>query len=542
MSSRTDIFQFGHLGVYRPSNWNKTRNVSTSTTSLFATDANCNTSLEPDLIHVTENNFQQRKLTALSSLDEGRQESLSPPKVFGLSHSFAIVLGSVLTESILFSVNGVHSGTGGLVPALLVWFCCGAISFVGAQCYAEITTTIAENGGEFILIYRTLNPMPAFMQIWFSLLAGTTMVSVTLAMLFSEYAFHVIFRQYGLDLPSHLLKLVAALQLSAVFFLHCVSTKLVARFQVILTSLKFICLSIILVAAVRYIFIGQGVNLPSELMKMESVDTMNILRAFSAASPVLLGWKKLTFVAAEIQNLERNVPLSMSISTILSTIIAICLHLAFAVVLSDQELQADTPVIVLFAVRTMGPLAPLGLLLIMIQALCSMNTGILAGTRTLWAAARESMSPEFWAMLHIHRLSYVPAALTLMTISMPMLFIEKLEQLLFVLGMFRWFPPLLVSAALLAHRWKFPDAHRPFKVPLVFPFILIAFCLLQTVVTFIQHPLAMGICVIGILPAFPLFLFLVKLRRPAILFKLVEKATLFLQKVLLVAHDLKKTR
>lgn len=283
---------------------------------------------------------------------------------------------------------------------------------------------------------------------------------------------------------------------------------------------------------------AEAVSLRSEFERMEKVQLMDILQAFSAASPIFLGWQRLSFVAGEVVDVKRDVPISMSVSTIISPMVAILLHLSFAVVLSDQDLQTETPVILLFAHQAMGRLTPVALLLVSIQALCSMNSGILAGTRTLYAAARESMSPEFWAMLHIHRLTFVPAVMTLMVISMPMLFIDNLNQLLAVLGAFRWFPPTLVALSVLVHRWRFPHIYRPFKVPILFPFIFIAFCLLQTIVTLIQQPLAVGVCLLGILPAFPLFIFLVKLRRPVALFKVVEKVTIFMQKLLLVAHDL----
>lgn len=222
------------IGMWNLYTKDKTRDVSTSTASLVEpcsvqpsfyfnfneTDDETTSPSDRATTHAARqpNNNNEIILPTSNSKQLPGLPRLEPPKVFGLPHCFAVVLGSVLSASILFTVNGVHSKCGGLGPALLVWFCSGAMNFVGAQCYAEITAATGETGGEFILIYRTLNPMPAFMQIWITLLAGTTMASVTLAMLFSEYAMHIVLREYGLDLPRHLLKLVAALQLSKYFF------------------------------------------------------------------------------------------------------------------------------------------------------------------------------------------------------------------------------------------------------------------------------------------------------------------------------------
>ena len=86
--------------------------------------------------------------TSSSEADDGIRLKQS----LGLFNGIAIIVGTIVGGGIFVSPAGVLIETGSIGMALIVWFVCGFICLLGAQCFAELGTLITKSGGMYTYI------------------------------------------------------------------------------------------------------------------------------------------------------------------------------------------------------------------------------------------------------------------------------------------------------------------------------------------------------------------------------------------------------
>ncbi|XP_072169435.1 Y+L amino acid transporter 2-like [Diadema setosum] len=118
-------------------------------------------------------------------------------KQVSLLDCVALCAGTIIGSGIFISPKGVLANTGSLGMSLIVWVASGFLSIMGALSYAELGTTFAKSGGDFVFLLDGLSPLLAFLRLWTSIVSirtgGWTVLSIT----FAKYALAPFF--YGCD-------------------------------------------------------------------------------------------------------------------------------------------------------------------------------------------------------------------------------------------------------------------------------------------------------------------------------------------------------
>ena len=153
-----------------------------------------------------------------SATDDANDQVYSPPetdiktsgglkKNVTLANGIGLIVGSIIGSGIFISPTSVLTNTGSIGLSLIVWFLCGAISFLGALCYSELGTTIPKSGGEYSYLYDIFGPIPAFLFSWTAVLVIRPAAVAGIAVVFGEYAVKPFYE--GCDPPVYLIKLLA---------------------------------------------------------------------------------------------------------------------------------------------------------------------------------------------------------------------------------------------------------------------------------------------------------------------------------------------
>lgn len=131
-----------------------------------------------------------------------------------LLNGIGLVVGTIIGSGIFVSPTGVYVYSGkSVLVALAIWLICGLFSMLGALCYAELGTTITRSGGDYAYILEAFGPLPAYLNLWVSLLLIRPTTQAITALTFSRYLLST-FYSTGCNPSDLLVRLLAASCLS----------------------------------------------------------------------------------------------------------------------------------------------------------------------------------------------------------------------------------------------------------------------------------------------------------------------------------------
>ncbi|XP_023610141.1 cystine/glutamate transporter isoform X4 [Myotis lucifugus] len=440
------------------------------------------------------------------------QETVMLKKKITLLRGISFIIGTIIGSGIFISPKGVLQNTGSVGLSLIVWTACGVLSLFGAMSYAELGTSIKKSGGHYTYILEIYGPLPAFVRVWVELLiirpAGTAVISLAFGHYFLEPFF------IHCEIPKLAIQLITAVGLTAVMVLNSTSVSWSARIQIFLTFCKLIAILIIVVPGVMQLIKGQTQHF-KDAFSGSDASIMGLPLAFYYGMYAYAGWFYLNFVTEEVENPERNIPLAIGISMAIVTIGYVLMNVAYFTTISAEELLLSNAVAVTFAERLLGNFSLAVPICVALTCFGSMNGGVFAASRLFYVASREGHLPEILSMIHVRKHTPLPAVFVLYPLTMVMLFSGDLYSLLNFLSFARWFFIGLAVAGLIYLRYKRPDMHRPFKVPLFIPALFSFTCFFMVALSLYSDPFSTGIGFILTLTGVPAYyLFVIWDKKP----------------------------
>ncbi|QSR84228.1 APC family permease [Methylacidimicrobium sp. B4] len=231
-----------------------------------------------------------------------------------------LVIGDMVGTGVFTSLGFQLEHLSTAFSIILLWLLGGVATLCGALAYGELSAAIPRSGGEYSLLRRIYHPVVGFLAAFLSSTVGFGAPIALASMAFGTYA-SAIFP--GLS-PSWLAWTVATL----LSLLQLGRLEVRARFQEAATGLKV--LLIVLLSASGFLLArGQAISFaptPSALHELA--------KASFAASLVYVmysysGWNASVYIAEEIRNPQRTVPLSLAIGSAIVTGLYIALNVSF---------------------------------------------------------------------------------------------------------------------------------------------------------------------------------------------------------------------
>ena len=306
-------------------------------------------------------------------------ESLPPKPRLGLWDAVSILVGIIIGSTIYETAPKIFNAATDPWIALGLWAGAGLLAFVGALCYAELATTYPRDGGDYNYQTRAYGPLVGYLFGWAQLVVVQTGSIGLMAYIFASYVDHYAqatgywhlptYEMSGVEIePAVLYASAAVIVLTLVNLLGVVLGKVA---QNLLTLVKIVGLGAIIVAgfffapeAQQEAFRGEVTSATARqvvvsnaearrtyaltpqtnlavkdkklttgqsvavLADQDAPDTATQIREVSAPSYggisyalilILLaygGYGDAAFVAAEVRNRRRNLPLALFIGTL----------------------------------------------------------------------------------------------------------------------------------------------------------------------------------------------------------------------------------
>ncbi len=319
------------------------------------------------------------------------------------------MIGSGIFTTTGFQVSDVPS-----LPAILIaWLIGGAVAFCGAAAYAELSAALPRNGGEYQILTELFHPALGFLSACVSLVVGFCAPIAVTALVFSNYLRTVIpdvYRSGETLLPPGGVQSTVAVGLVVVLtMVHLLRVEHGSRFQNLFTILKVSMLAALIIGG-----LARG-DLTRITGDTRPIAAAMLTPAFAIGliyiSYSYTGWNAAAYVAGEIQNPGRNLPIALCAGTLLVTLLYLGLNVMFLAAVPREELAGVETVAHAAIEGLYGRSAGQLVSLLIVLGLVSMAGAlIMTGARVYetvgqdylrlrWLAARRSGSGPWAALL-----------------------------------------------------------------------------------------------------------------------------------------------
>jgi APA family basic amino acid/polyamine antiporter len=419
----------------------------------------------------------------------------APQKALTLLDSSMLIMGSMIGSGIFIVSAGMARDLQSPELLLLAWLVTGLITVFGALSYGELAAAMPQAGGQYVYLKEAYSPMVAFSYGWtlFAVIQTGTIAAVGVA--FAKFtgvfvqsvsAQNLLFEVGGFSISTQ--QLLAIGCIVALSLLNFRSVKTGALVQNLLTFTKIGALAV-MIGLGLYAMLTRTEPLPaaaaggdSSLSDFSPLVFMGLF--FSAMVGSLFSsdaWNNITFTAGEVQNPQRNLPLSLIIGTGSVTLIYLLANLVYVYNLPLESIQTapEDRVATLLMQSIMGPSGAYFMAaMVMVSTFGCLNGIILAGARVYYAMAKDNLFFKPAARLNGNG---VPAnALLFQCVWACLLALsgsygDLLDYVMFAVILFY----ILTIAGIFILRRTRPDMPRPYKA-LGYPVIPALYILLAT--------------------------------------------------------------
>ncbi len=393
-----------------------------------------------------------------------------PKATLSLFEAIAATAGIVIGVGI-FRFPSIVAGALQSEPTILAaWIAGGAISLIGALCYAELATAFPSAGGEYHFISRAFGRHVGFLFAWARASIIQTGSIALLAFVLGDYLADL------LALGTYASPIFAAAAVIMLTGLNVMGVRQAAGFQKAMFALTLIGLTALAATGLA----AEPAPAASSAATMPTISAIGTAMIF-----VLLtygGWNEAAYISAEIRdgarNMTRALLLSIGVVTVCYvTINAIYLHVLGVDGVAGSQAVAGDVMRAVFG----EPGATAITILIIIVVLTTLNVTIFTGARGNFALGRDFPLFRFlgdWNEKTGAPVSglVVQGAIALFLIGLGAFSRGGVQTAVDYLAPVFWFFFLLTGIALFLLRVREKDAPRPFSVPL-YPLTPFLFCL-----------------------------------------------------------------
>lgn len=366
----------------------------------------------------------------------------------GLVSALAIGVGTMIAAGI-FTLSGLAIRNVGSA-AILSFLIAALVALFTALTYCEFVS-IYPRSGEGYLYARKTFPAPMAYFVGWSLILGYTASCAFYIASLSSYFVEFIWRTPFEGVSGIFF-------LFALILLNIKGTKESGSFQIIVTAGKVALLAWFIFGGIRFFN-------SAEFYDNFSHNAVNIGSTAAMVFITFFGFSAIAASAGEVVNPVKTIPraifISMGIVTVLYTLVVLAILAAGLTDYSEAAMGT--------AARQF--LGPIGGMVIVTGALFSMisasNASIMAGSRVILSMSRLGHLPAEFGIINpqtrtpVVALILVGGTILAFEISLPLEDLAHFADTVLLLAL------ILVNAALIYHRRKFPDIERPFRVPLV---------------------------------------------------------------------------
>jgi basic amino acid/polyamine antiporter, APA family len=441
-----------------------------------------------------------------ASLAPEAETSGPPPSlVRGLSllDSVLLLVSGIIGSSIFLTAKDIAGPLPNPKLFFLVWVLGGVISLCACVAFAELGSMFPDSGGQYIYLREAYGDLVAFLYGWmlFTVANGGTIAALSVAsaaymgnIIPAISKEHVIFSLAGMPFTrAHALGLML---IAILTYVNVVGLRWGALLQNVSTWTKFTAMAVFVVLGFA---IGKGhwsnfsaqapgglsMGLsPAQLISALGVGLIAVFWAYD-------GWVYITWVAGEVKDPRRNVPLAMVLGVLAVGAIYLAMNMTYVYALPLSEVAKYETIAHAAAAALFSPGAAAWLsAMIAVSCFSAAATCTLSGARVYLAMAQDGVFFRRMAVIHpkwrTPAFSLIGQGIWAAVLTMSGRYDQLYTYVIF--GMVLSYTLTVIGLFVL--RWKKPDVPRPYRctgypwLPAIYVLVGVAW----TLNTIIQRP------------------------------------------------------
>ncbi len=456
----------------------------------------------------------------------------------GLIGAISVNVANIIGTGVFLKARVMTCNVGTPGKALIVWIIAGVVSLFGALTYAELLAMMPRAAGEYGIMRDAYGRTPGFIYGWTQFLIARTASAAALAVGFAIFLNDLVggaLRQTYVDytLPGgHVLsfgrlQIVALTAIVVTTIINCAAVRVSGGVASVLTGMKVVLLLGVGLGAFFYSGGSWGnVTLANAGGTCEGVAiTTGGMTGFAAAMIGALwaydGWNNITFLAGEVKNPGRNLPLALIGGGLVVMGLYLFVNLSYFHVLTPTQVAsvpASSSVAAEVVRRLLGSVAvTLMAAAMMTSSFGALHASILATARIPYALAKDGLIVK--SLAQVSRRTHVPVRALIVqgfwacVVALSGSYDTLTDYAIFALTLFY----ILVAGSVFIFRRRLPDAERPYRT-WGYPVVPIIFLISSTWLIFMtilnaprQSAIGLGLILLGL----PVYWLLVSRRESA---------------------------
>jgi APA family basic amino acid/polyamine antiporter len=393
----------------------------------------------------------------------------------GLLDSVLLLVSGIIGSSIFLTAKDIAGPLPQPMLFLGVWVIGGVISLFGCVAFAELGSMFPESGGQYVYLREAYGDLVAFLYGWmlFSVANGGSIAALAVAAAaYTGEVFpivsqdHLVLSIAGIAITrAHLFGLFL---IAVLTYVNVVGLRWGTLLQNVSTWTKFAAMAAFVVLGFAIgkgdwsHFNPHGATLTLGLHPAQLISAMGV--ALIAVFWAYDGWVYITWVAGEVKEPRRNVPLGMVFGVLVVGAIYMAMNFTYLYALPLSEIAQHETIAHAAATALFSPRAAVWLsLMIAVSCFSAAATCTLSGARVYLAMAQDGVF--FKRMAVIHPKWRTPAFsligqgvwAALLTVS------GRYDQLYtyVIYGMVLSYTLTVIGMFLL--RWRRPEIPRPYR-------------------------------------------------------------------------------
>ncbi|SVB27617.1 uncharacterized protein METZ01_LOCUS180471, partial [marine metagenome] len=258
----------------------------------------------------------------------------------GLKESVAIVISRIIGSGIFRTPAPIMALVGCTSLFGLVWIIGGIITIFGAVIYAELTAMLPKSGGPYVFLKEAYGPYIAFIRGWAMFFVSETASIVAVALVFTEYLNAIWEITMGTQFNLPVTFAISLITIWGLTGINLFGVNISGKFQVIFSTIKVGAVGAIIGMTLTSFSTGNVHNFVNPLWP-ESFGWETVLAVGAALRYSFFafsGWEGATYMAEEVKDPQRTLPLSLFFGIGGVTLLYIGTNLGYLYQLNVQEI------------------------------------------------------------------------------------------------------------------------------------------------------------------------------------------------------------